>query len=436
MRTKVNKKYLWIAAFLAAPAIFFTSYTSGDSSPTPASLPTLSSDLPFDVTITSQDTVLETSIRWAFDVFSWESFVALNWEPNSTLPIGTKGDNETVWENWKNVSDIFLPDGKKPSKWGEAGSIPTECEGKEGKVLSQVGKTPNVLEAISQPFKTGPLIDQNGVYTRFEILINEEMFDYIYDNKLYSFDGQQKFNKIADFPEGINPKKGKKGQWGAIMVKSSWKVLSEDDDHTRFHTNEALIYNPEDNNCYPKKVGLVGMHIGTKTEICPQWIWSTFEQVDNAPTFGETANKSHYNYYNANSDMEVNQAPARPWDPEKEGQTPSQIVRYQPIFEGTASLNKEYQAALRAVNRNSVWQYYELVGTQWPVHPEQLPLGDPFPEFMANATLESYIQGIVKNDKIELVPNVSSSCMGCHNGATMLANGKASDFTFILERAQ
>lgn len=435
MRTKVNKKYLWIAAILVAPAIFFTSYTSNSSStpkPVPASLPSLSSDLPFDVTLTKNDTVLETSIRWAFDVFSWESFVALNWEPESSQTIGNQGDNPTVWENWKNVSDIFLPDGKKPSEWGEAGTIPTECEGSEGRVLSQVGKTPNVLEAISQPFKTGPLIDQDGIYTRFEIVINEEMFDYIYNNKLYSFDGQQAFKKAAVFPEGNNSKK----VWGAIMVKASWKVLSDDDDHTRFHTTEALVYNPEDNNCYPKKVGLVGMHIGTKTEISPQWIWSTFEQVDNVPTYGKAANKSHYNYYDKDSKMEVNQAPDRPWDPEKEGQTPSQIMRYQPIFEGTEALNKEYQAALRSVNRNSVWQYYELIGTQWPVHPKQLPLGDPFPEFMANSTLESYIQGVVKKGKVELIPNVSSSCMGCHNGATMIANGKASDFTFILERAQ
>ncbi|MGY4566966.1 hypothetical protein [Bradyrhizobium sp. USDA 3256] len=29
------------------------------------------------------------------------------------------------------------------------------------------------------------------------------------------------------------------------------------------------------------QVGLVGMHIGHKSETSPQWIWATFEQIDN-----------------------------------------------------------------------------------------------------------------------------------------------------------
>ena len=47
------------------------------------------------------------------------------------------------------------------------------------KIVSQVGKTPTVLTDFSQPFNTGPLIDQNGNYTRYEILVNKPMFDYI-----------------------------------------------------------------------------------------------------------------------------------------------------------------------------------------------------------------------------------------------------------------
>ena len=31
-------------------------------------------------------------------------------------------------------------------------------------------------------------------------------------------------------------------------------------------------------------VGLVGFHIAQKTETSPQWIWSTFEHVDNLAT--------------------------------------------------------------------------------------------------------------------------------------------------------
>lgn len=418
------------------PKIAANSQAEAPPETTAAKGPTLSPDLPFDVTITGSQ--LETTIRRDFDEFSWQSFVALNWAPDNSGTIGENGDNATVWETWKNVYDVFLPKGADPGPWNTPAQVPAACEGFEGMVISQVGKTPDLLTGDIQPFKTGPLIDQNGVYTRFQIVINEEMFNYIYDNKLYSFDEQQKFKQPAVFPEGDNEKK----VWGAIMVKSSWKVMGEGDDPDRFHTTDALVYTPAsddpkmEESCVKQKVGLVGLHIATKTKICPQWIWSTFEHVDNAPTFGETQNRDHYNYYKKGAKTPINEAPARPWGPNIPNQTPTQVERLTPIFEGTAALNKEYQEALREVNPNSVWQHYELVGTQWPVDPEDKPLGNPFPVFLANATLETYIQGIVKDGKVKLVNGVSSSCMGCHNGATMKANGFASDFTFILERAQ
>ena len=397
----------------------------------------LSANLPFDVTINGSD--METTVRRSFDTFSWESFVALNWSQDSTKVIGIDGDNATVWETWKNSSDVFLPDGAKPSPWGAPNNIPATCNTNEGKFLVMVGKTPDILNELELPFKTGPLIDQNGNYSRFEILINQEMFEYIDKNTLYSFDGQQAFNLPAAFPEGNNDLK----HWGAIMVKGAWKVLDENDDPTRFHTVEAIVYTPAQENpkinesCFKAKVGLVGLHIGTKTKTSPQWIWSTFEQVDNAPTFGEAIDKEHYNYFNASADREINEAPARPWNPNIPDQIPTQVKRLTPIDAGTAALNTAYQARLKSVNPKSVWQYYELVGTQWPVNPEKLPLGDPFPQFLGNATLETYILGIIKNDSVvELVPNVTTSCMHCHNGATMISTGKASDFTFLLERAQ
>ncbi len=395
----------------------------------------LSAKLPFDVTIKGSD--METTVRRSFDTFSWESFVALNWSQDSTKVIGVDGDNATVWETWKNSGDVFLPDGAEPSPWGVPNQIPGACSIRDGKFLVMVGKTPNVLNELTLPFKTGPLIDQNGNYSRFEILINKKMFEYIYINKLYSFDGQKAFNDNAEFPEGNNTTK----EWGAIMVKGAWKVMGKNDDPKRFHTVEAIVYTPaqEDpkinESCFKATVGLVGLHIGTKTKTSPQWIWSTFEQVDNVPNFGEPIDKDHYNYFDASATTPINEWAARPWNPNIPGQIPTQVKRLTPIDSGTAALNKAYQARLKSVNPESVWQYYELVGTQWPVTPTDLPLGNPFPQFLGNATLETYILGVVKNDSVELVPNVTTSCMHCHNGATMNATGKTSDFTFLLERA-
>ena len=77
----------------------------------------------------------------------------------------------------------------------------------------------------------------------------------------------------------------------------------------------------------------------------------------------------------------------------------------------------------------SVWQNYELVSTQWPTNAQSKtdPTGVPAPSFLANTTLETYIQGEIKQ--------TSSSCMACHNNATS-TNGDFSDFTYLLQRAQ
>jgi hypothetical protein len=195
-------------------------------------------------------------------------------------------------------------------------------------------------------------------------------------------------------------------------------------------------------------MGLVGFHVVHKSEDVPQWNWATFEQVDNVPTLGGENEKASYNFYSReHSDMAVNVAPPRPWDPRTPVTNPyarSQIVRVIPISAATKHLNDDYHARLRAVNPRSVWQYYELVSTQWPTRPAVTkrtdaaycdaprvrpadPLGGPAPVFLGNATMESYIQGTV--------PNTSSSCMGCHGNATT-TNAKFSDFTYVLERAQ
>jgi hypothetical protein len=177
-----------------------------------------------------------------------------------------------------------------------------------------------------------------------------------------------------------------------------------------------------------------------KTIGAPQWVWSTFEHVDNCPTDGQVAAKPNYSFYNKNNPVApINTPPPRPWDPNKT-EPPNrhpQIVRKLPIDAATQKLNASWQAALRAVNAASVWQYYELVSTQWPTQPApkcdvatSAPAnmsGVPAPQFLGNTTLESYIQG--------KVPNVSSSCIECHLNATTTASS-FSDFTYLLQRAQ
>ena len=409
--------------------------SSSASAPEPLS-PDIPPKEPFGGKVTLE------SLQHDFDVFSWESFIALNWpadaqgNPLSGVTIGEQPDVLRVWQHYKESRDIFLPGGKKPPGWNQPFPPPALCGTDATKpLLRQVGKTPNVLDESAEPFQTGPLIDQNGQYTRYEILTNQVMFDYILDNDLYSKAGQTEFDAKAEFPFGTDT------DVGSIMLKAAWKVMGEGDDPSQFYTTEAYVYNnPHENAgvseaCQLQRVGLVGFHIGTKVEGNPQWIWSTFEHVNNAPTQGQAADKEHYNYYNHNCAdggvdcTAVNEPPPRPWNPANTNTPPSQIERVIPIADDTAVLNRQYQQKLQAAVPGTVWANYELISTQWPTAADDVTdeTGIPAPTFLANATLETYIQGRVRQ--------TSSSCIQCHNNAAM-TNGKKSDFTYLLERAQ
>jgi len=453
-------KKLATIILLAVVAVTMVIMTPTTTTMAPAAEPAivLSSNIPGDAQFgplppnaTNEEKLL--AIQGDFDIYSWNTFIALNWppgpdgngDPNKT--IGQNGDNDTVWEHYRNVADIFLPGGAKPSYNGSV-SVPTQCKAsyKPGmKIISQVGKTPTVLTDFSQPFNTGPLIDQDGNYTRYEILVNKPMFDYILQNTLYSKAGQKVFSGAVKFPCGVLG-----GPEGAIMVKAAWRVINPADKN-RFHTQTVLVYSPASQNpkypasCSTKLMGLVGLHIGHKTNSASQWLWSTFEHVDNAPTEAEVASgklKANYNYYDPKcpaSKCPQNQVPPRPWNPTQVSSFHSQVVRMDMFkgnefaFTSAAARNADALKLLLGVSSSSVWQNYELISTMWPTNTGQCqaspgdPLGTPAPNFLANTTLETYIQG--------MVPNVSSNCIECHNNATM-TTPVPSDFTYILQRAQ
>lgn len=410
----------------------------------------LSAAIPGDVNVTAQ-TVSIDAFQPDFDVYSWNTFIALNWPPgpdgngDPKQTIGKNGDNDTVWEHYRDVSNIFLAGGAKPT-WNGPVRIPDACKSlNKGnlEVVTQIGKnllTSTVVSAMSQPFNTGPIIDQNGVFARFQIVVNKTMFDYIMANSLYSKAGQKAFTPPVNFTSGSIDSSGKTLVEGAIMVKTAWKVIAPAD-KARFHSENVLVYSPASANPkYPAKctlqtVGLVGMHIGHKTQSAPQWLWSTFEHVDNVPTDADVKSgqlKGQYSYYNPKcKTCKVNQIPPKPWDPTKINAFHSQIVRMDqfnlPVYASSAAArNAVAQQLLRGVNPKSVWANYQLISTMWPTDPKQ-PFGAPAPTFLANTTLETYIQGTV--------PNVSSNCIECHNNATMTVP-VASDFTYVLQRAQ
>jgi hypothetical protein len=394
------------------------------------------------------------NLQHGFDLYSWLTFVALNSPVDGTTQIGKGplpgGDAPTDWEGYRQLPNLMLEDGKEPPQWGAPIDIPAVCGGgvvKPGTMVIYLEE-----ETYDQPFKSGPLIDQNGNYAVFVILMNKQMFQFIFDNKLYSRKGQADFPNAVDFPKGANGNVPPLPIGvGAIMIKTSWKVLAGTDKPEEFHTINGMIYTPERGNpkadatCVPNvKLGMIGFHVGHKAQFAPQWVWTTFEHVKNVPNHADAVAHrnllSHYNFYDPACDTvkcPVNQTPDRPWDPRKQpfpNGFKSQITRVIPVTKDVVQINALSQSV--AGIKGTVWENYVLVSTQWPTDfANKVDLsGVPAPTYLANTTLETYSQGEI--------PLASSSCIACHLNATTRPSATSkkeaapSDFTYILEKAQ
>jgi len=434
------------------------------------------------------------NLQRGFDFYSWLTFIALNSPADGTPIEHARPDMRTVWEdmdNFKQLLDVMLPRDMQPPKWpsDRAGMeaererlMPEECRLLH-KQMPERMIVKMIEESFNEPFKTGPLIDQQGHYAIFDILMNRQMFDYIMKNHLNTRPGQMSAANsglLVDFPPGNDhpPGDDPSPTLGAFMLKVSWKILVPDEIQAKnFHTVQALVLMPPSDPkakrpCLPETLGLIGFHAVHKTVGRPQWIWTTFEHVKNVPDKDEVAAKEFsgpYSFFNVNCAddcPEVNATPPRPWDPDpalqlkfrKDDSFKSQIVRESPLTNAAKNLNKVFHSMLP---EDSVWKNYILISTQWPsvflgctsLHSQSFdvpaPKTDflkqpdmncsPAPTFLANSTLETYSQGDV--------PLASSSCIACHGNAVSFQTRpltpkpgdlhlNQSDFTFMLEKAQ
>ncbi|AFY60473.1 c-type cytochrome [Synechococcus sp. PCC 6312] len=389
----------------------------------PLKSPEISWQLPQDLEGNLQQKNLNV-VQRAADLFAWQEFIALNWPaksgvrgvPDQTVNINAVAPR--VWETWKETSEVYLPDGREPLPWNAAAPLPPGL-GKPLKILYRQSKVDEVLSDEFQPTKAdlalpGTLTDQQGRIVRYEIRMNQVAFDYVVQNKLYDANHQAKLEQF-NFPNG------------AILIKAAWREV-EPTEEARFHTVSAYVSDRADltKATYQEiRMGLVGFHIMHKTASAPQWIWSTYEQVDNVRGEQPSFFNPHCPDCLANHQTQAH--------------VPNQVTRLTPIpnqnpdcnqpnqaIDNVAELNKTIQAGLK----NSVWQYYELVNTQWPlpkakIDPTPKTVFQVKPPILANTTMETYIQK-------------TSSCMGCHAIARGVNPNQytASDFTFTLAYAQ
>jgi hypothetical protein len=440
-----------------------------------------------------------------FDIFAWQTFLALNWpaapdgRPDETLTLAD-ANGLRVWSGWRRATSIFLPDGGKPQPWtGLPEPTPTLFRSKAAWRAHPTSANENF-----QAF-TGPLVDQNGRWVRYEVLVDREEFEYLYDNALYNLEGQIAFSQRPTGNEVSFPvDDAERGQHGATEIKLAWKELDpKKDDKSRFFVARVKISPAEPLKQGQTEVparevdaGLVGMHIAVRTRSSPEWIWATFEQIDNTRVnLDANGHAVRPNFFDpTRPSLPVNVLPPKNaiLDPttgapkpaggqtpttwiESLTKTPTQVKRIdvppqgslnpldKTLADDAAELNAEVQGRLKTLG--SVFQYYELIDTQWPVHPNapafaggggsapesithKVP-GDVVPVFLVNTTMETYFMkgqqpagALEQDDRLaSTAPTIdetsvigTESCVGCHYSSGIgLAFKKNADGTDMLD---
>ena len=158
---------------------------------------------------------LEKNAQNPFDIFSWQTFVALNWPANDAghpidEPIGTHSNLPRVWQFWKQPADVFGSTGEDRS-----------CRSDTAAVIA----TDMILQSTACRSSIGDLN-----YVVFDTRMNGSTERYIVASGLDSADGQRRFQqagKVVDFPRGhyrdVPARTG--GEPGAIAIKTSWKII-------------------------------------------------------------------------------------------------------------------------------------------------------------------------------------------------------------------
>ena len=340
---------------------------------------------------------------------------------------------------------LFVGAGQKPTPYG---SVPkpgycSDGSSAPGHVYSNL-----MLQAGSHK----PLLDQrrNDVY--YSIRVNEAAYDMISDCKLYLkqcgltlapdlLSGAGVVDIPAKYPDLAFPD-------GSIELKASWKVLTKQElDSGAFFVSPGTV-SSDGVKCEAVALGLVGLHIVSKTPSHPEFIWGTFEHRNNAPDcmnlteqpplggmwtfFGSRCGiDCDTNRYAAEEATQV--CRMHPWGDPSLGIFPNNadcnsspppdyfscmpdVINnvIKPNTDNLRAINASMQALLSSLPKddpNRLWANYQLVGNLWTVQgalPPSLQVQRGSLS-SANSTMETYVQNGAVN---QTLPN---SCFSCHN---------------------
>jgi hypothetical protein len=415
---------------VAGGAVVLATVVGGRAAPRPAAracpiepTPQISRETLADVCIPDGFTDLPFDY---FDDFSWRAFVSLVWPadrdhrgaPAPGRPIESPGPR--VFETFKPIWEIFHHDGSPPTRvFGEYDEARFNPCGESTAFGDLTIGSPSGIDDLGQAGNGSldpPLVAQNGRYVRTLTFFNQLLFDHVNGHQFYlrnhlpEIPTPRPDRPVIDFP------------MGSIAVKSAWVDVTGFSPAlvARMYTRPAMVKRATGGGCDRTTIGLIGLHIAQKTPSRPQWIWSSFEQVDTVPPARpdgpdlfvlNDGTRATMPSVNPLSLVPLAPEPAKPFNVTRDANAPVLTVtdlttfKYQKLLAGTP------------------WRFYRLVVTQWPrldgnqavpvpatldgTVPNTFPGINAFSAF-ANVTMETFDQ-----------KGIQLGCMNCHTRVRM-----------------
>jgi hypothetical protein len=456
--------------------------------------------------------------------FAWNTFFALSWPAQS--PEELRGVPDTrkaftdggipVWDTWKEKRQLYRveqllggsvwsakdpgPFQTPPTGHDPNSRIPM-CSGEtapagETRVL-QASKIDNFADETDEIglvalWSNTTAYPTDKSLVRYQVKFNQDYWNYVRSNRFYTSDPLNQYISrhtsasapvgTVDFPVSSNSEQPSSN--GTIMLKTGWRMLSNDAEASHYYAVEMLYYDEEQGaTCYRTgDFGLVAIHVVRKTEQFPYFFFSTFEHKENYPNVYAYANTNITNPAAVPEDLLPSSCPGV--EVPTSGNPKSAIlpngcgIEYttpkNPIVGVTPAGTPQYMAdrlipprnQLNTVNdeadqitEGTVWDNYRLVGVQ--ALPVEGALNDPNPAsdqdyYLANPVVETsqrfqYFTGDFSSPRVVNVLKDDGSrvmmggCMGCHgagaqgasqpyeNVAKMSGGSGGTDFSFTLQ---
>jgi hypothetical protein len=379
-------------------------------------------------TITEPD-FHEPSSNCEFHQWAWHEFLWL------TRP-GNGGRIPLL--NLPTEDSLFSP-GRAPAPL-ESAEMQNRMNNQKLRLTPRVAKSEDStpISGIHQAGRRGILVDTDGQPVYYASFVSKEYYEFVRANQLYL-----KPNYVAASATLNFPKK-------AVELKSAWKVVPSGDSVPNFYTTKALVPVLKCSSGGPTcsgsaivvdmtqtkevTVALVGLHVVGVVEGHPEFVWSTFEHIGNAPdlpvgvdpTSMTVVSNSTSTFYKAGTAAvdcnRLNSVTVQLDETTKKLSPVTNVFRQFAFGGGDATDTGNIQALNQSVHNqlaaDSVWKNYMLVGGVWFMDGTNLQPGkngsqlQPFVAGsvqLSNSTMETFTQQPQSSPA-----GNRSNCFSCH----------------------